>query len=222
MKFQKRKVENDDLIKPLLSQMKAEASCSKPTSPVMKPEGYKSAFPARYRRRSRVVRQAARRKGQTMDGTVIKRLMGSDVLSDDSTYSDFSIGHSVSSIESTERAASYRRFSLPSIKEEYEELDSDDYVRMTGLAMLKMAVVVAVTTASVAFYAISFTDMFVADTAVSSLSILGAAGGISLLLAPWVCVKELRLARYPSKLITLQTLQHIFILSNSSCPIELF
>jgi hypothetical protein len=142
MKFQKRKVENDDLIKPLLSQMKAEASCSKPTSPVMKPEGYKSA--------------------------------------------------------------------------------NDEYVRMTGLAMLKMSVVVAVTTASVAFYAISFTDMFVADTAVSSLSIIGAAGGISLLLAPWVCVKELRLARYPSKLITLQTLQHIFMLSNSSCPIELF
>jgi hypothetical protein len=93
--------------------------------------------------------------------------------------------------------------------EEYEELDDDDYVKITGISMLKMAMVVAVTTLSVAFYAISFVDLFIVETSMASLGVLGAAGGITLLLAPWVCVKEWGLARYPSKFMT--CIEHCFI-----------
>lgn len=133
-----------------------------------------------------------------MDANEIKRLFSEELL-DGSEYTGFGIGHSVSSIDSTARTGNVSYYMASIVEEVDDEVDYDDYVQMTGVAMLKMVLVVSMTLASVAFYAVSFADMFVIETSVASLSVLGVAGGISVLVAPWVCFKEWRLARYPSE-----------------------
>ena len=214
MKFPSRRKkvpdDNDDLVKPLLSGPKFQQPLFQEyeyntNNKVVHGEACTKLFPPPQKRRSAIIRKAARRKSE------LKRFFGEGELSDDSEYTRFSF----CSVGSTERTATLRSLTLASIDEEEEDKSSpssiasreeagkgeleDSVVHITTWIVFKLTLVFVVSVASVAFYAVGLTEEFAVESSVVSLTFLGVAGGISAIMAPWVCAKECRLAKSPGK-----------------------
>ena len=222
MKFGRKKAPNkneNDLVKPLLSNYQFQQplfqeyeygnTTATPATQHPTTGTTKKLFPPKQKRRSAIIRQSARRKSE------IKRFFGEDgMLSDDSDYTRFSF----SSIGSTSKTATLRTLTLGSIEEGEERSHStvgmeedgkEDRGRHHTLWMVfKMTLVLVISAASVGFYTVAFIEELAVESSVVSLTFLAVAGGIIMIMAPWVCAKEWRLAKSPGELIVCWLIQY--------------